>query len=169
MNEKSREKTINGNTIETMINDENIRSLLASLNIGTSHNIYIIKETSHNPINKSILIEIPDDSCTGEIPILLNAKQGQPTVDQVYNAIYQDGADCQKRIIAFTGGNCWDDKYNPSADVDTVKCLIDNMNRFDLNIYLVQLITDSTTSICEYEILAQPNSRLEFSKAECPS
>jgi hypothetical protein len=169
MNEKSREKTINGNTIETMINDENIRSLLASLNIGTSRNIYIIKETSHNPINKSILIEIPDDSCTGEIPILLNVKKGQPTVDQVYNAIYQQGSDCQKRVIVFTGGNNYDDKFNPSADMETVKCLVDNMNRFDLIINLVRMVCDSTGSMCDYEILVQPDSHRKFSKAEYPS
>jgi hypothetical protein len=169
MNKKSQEKSIIANNIETFINEENMRSLLEFLNIGTSRNIYIIKEISHNPINKSILIEIPDDSCTGEIPILLSVKQGQPTVDQVYNAIYQHGADCQNRIIAFTGGNCWDDKYNPSADTDTVKYLVNTMNRFDLNIYLVKMVYDSTDSICDYEILAQPDSHPKFSTAECPS
>ncbi|MCK5470732.1 MAG: hypothetical protein KAI99_19550, partial [Cyclobacteriaceae bacterium] len=144
-------------------------SLLEFLNIGTSRNIYIIKEISHNPINKSILIEIPDDSCTGEIPILLSVKQGQPTVDQVYNAIYQHGADCQNRIITFTGGHFLDDKFNPSADMNIVKCLVDNMNRFDLNIYLVQMIHDSTSSICDYEILAKPDSHPKFSIVESPS
>jgi hypothetical protein len=169
MNKKSREKSNTANTIETFINEENILSLLASLNIGTSHNIYIIKETSHNPINKSILIEIPDDSCNGENRILLNAKQGQPTVDQVYNAIYQLGKDCPKRIIAFTDGHFLDDKFNPSADMDIAKCLIDTMNRFDLNIYLVKMVCDSTSSTCDYEVLAQPDRHPEFSKAECPS
>lgn len=169
MNKKSHEKSINASTIETAFNEENIHSLLEALNIGTCRNIYIIKEISHNPINQSILIEIPNEGCASENQILLNAKQGQPTVDQVYNSIYELGAECQKRIIAFTGGNCWDDEYNPSADVDIVKCVIDNMNRFDLNIYLVQMIYDSTSSTCDYEILAQPDSRPKFSFAECPS
>jgi hypothetical protein len=169
MNKKSQENSNAINTIETVFNRENIQSLLEFLNIGTFRNIYIIKEISHNPINKSILIEIPDDSCTGEIPILLNVKQGQPTVDQVYNAIYQLGADCQQRIIAFTGGNFLDDKFNPSADMDTIKCLIENMNLFDLNIYLIQMGCDSTSSVTNFEILAQPDSHPEFSKAECPS
>ena len=169
MNKKSLEMAINTNIIETAFNEENIHSLLEALTIGTSRNIYIIKEISHNPINKSILIEIPNESCEGEIKIMLNFKQGQPTVDQVYNAIYQLGEECQKRIIMFTGGNCLDDKYNPSADVDIVKCLVDSINRFDLNIYLVQMIYDSTSSICDYEILAQPDSPPVLSKAECPS
>jgi len=156
MNKKSQENSNAVNTIGTILNEENIQSLLEALNIGTSRNIYIIKEISHNPINRSILIEIPNESCVGEIEIMLNFKQGQPTVDQVYNAIYQLGADCQKQVIAFTGGNCWDDKYNPSADMDIVKCLIDNMNQFALNIYLVKLVSDSTSSICDFEILPNP-------------
>jgi len=142
---------------------------LAAINLGTFANINIIKEATYNPINKSILIEIPNESCEGEIEIMLNFKQGQPTVDQVYNAIYQFGADCQKRIIVFTGGNCWDDKYNPSADMDIVKCLVDNINRFALNIYLVKLVSDSTSSIGDYEILVQPDTHPKFSIAECPS
>ena len=157
------------NTIEFVINKENIMRILETIDIGTFCSLNIIQKVTHSPVNESIIIEIPNDGCTGENSILLSMKQGQPTVDQVYNAIYQHGADCQQRIITFIGGNCWDDKYNPSADVDTVKCFVDNMNRFDLNIYLVQMVYDSTSSICEYEILAQPNSHLEFSKAECPS
>ena len=169
MNEKSQDNSNSVNTIETISNEENILILLETFNIGTSRNIYIIKEISHNPINKSILIEIPNDSCEGEIEIMLNFKQGQPTVDQVYNAIFQFVEECQKRVTMFTGGHFLDDKYNPSADVDIVKCLINNMNRFDLNIYLVKLVSDSTSSICDFEILAQPDSHSEFSKEECQS
>jgi hypothetical protein len=169
MNKKSKEKPIIAHNFETAFNKENIQSLLAAINIGTFANINIIKEATYNPINKSILIEIPNESCEGEIEIMLNFKQGQPTVDQVYNAIYQSGTDCQKRVIVFTGGNCWDDKYNPSADIDTVKCLVETMNRFSLNIYLVKLVSDSTSSICDCEILVQPDSHPELSKADCPS
>jgi hypothetical protein len=169
MIKESKEKPINANYFETAFNKENIKSLLAAINIGTFANINIIKEATYNPINKSILIEIPNESCEGEIEIMLNFKQGQPTVDQVYNAIYQFGADCQKRIIVFTGGNCWNDKYNPGADVDIVKCLIENMTRFDRNIYLVKMVCDSTSSIFYYEILVQPDIRPLLSKEECPS
>jgi hypothetical protein len=169
MNEKSQEMPLIAYTLETILNEEKIQSLLETLNLGSFHSINIIKGITHNPVTRSILIEIPNDSCTDENLILLNVKQGQPTVDQIYNAVYQNGAECQNRIIAFTGGNNYDDKYNPSADVDTVKCLVDNINRYNLNIYLVQTVYDSTSSICEYEILAQPDSHPEFSRAECPS
>jgi hypothetical protein len=157
------------NTIEFVISKETIIRILETIDIGTFCSLNIIQKVTHNPVNRSILCEIPNDSCIGENRILLNAKQGQPTVDQVYNAIYQMGSDCHKCIIVFTGGNNYDDKYNPSADVDTVKCLIGNMNRFDRNIYLVQMVYDSTSSICDYEILAQPDSHPKSSSAEYPS
>jgi hypothetical protein len=157
------------NTLEFVINKENIMRILETIDIGTIHSINIIQKVTHSPVNRSILCEIPNDSCIGENRILLNAKQGQPTVDQVYDAVYQDGVDCQNRIIAFSGGNNYDDKYNPSADMDTIKCLIENMNRFDRNIYLVHMVYDSTNSTCDYEILAQPDSHPKSSSAEYPS
>ena len=72
------------NIIETAFSDENIQGLLENLNIGTFASINIIQEINHSPINQSILIEIQNDSCVAENQILLNAKQGQPTVDQVF-------------------------------------------------------------------------------------
>jgi len=169
MSKLSQQKSNAANIVETAFSDENIQGLLEILNIGTSRSINIIQKINHSPINQSILFKFPNDGSTGENQILLNAKQGQPTVDQVFSGLYELGAECQKRIIAFTGVNCWDDKYNPSADMDTVKCLVDNMNRFDLNIYLVKMVYDSTSSTCDYEILAQPDSHPKFSFAECPS
>ena len=44
MNEKLQETPINASTIETVFNEENIHSLLETLNIGTSRNIYILKK-----------------------------------------------------------------------------------------------------------------------------
>ena len=76
MIKESKEKPIIAHDFETAFNKENIQSLLAAINIGTFANINIIKEATYNPINKSILIEIPNESCEGEIEIMLNFKQG---------------------------------------------------------------------------------------------
>jgi hypothetical protein len=157
------------NTIEFIINKENIMRILETIDIGTFCSLNIIQKVTHSSVNESILIRVPNDSCEGETEIILNFKQGQSTVDQVYDAVYQNGVDCQNRIIAFTGGDTLDDKYNPSADVDTVKCLIDTINRFDLNISLVHMVYDSTNSACDFEILAKPDRHPKFIKAECPS
>jgi len=169
MNRKSCQHKNVDSTVENILRTENILHLLQALEIGTFANINIFKEIAHNPINKSTLIRIPNNACASETDILLNVKQGRPTVDQVYEAIYQRGSDCHQCIIVFTGGNNYDDKYNPSADVDTVKCLIDNMNRYKLNIYLVQMVYNSTSSICDYKVLVQPDSHSEFNQARCPT
>jgi len=169
MNKKSLEKPIMTNNAEIVLNEDGIINLLEEINIGTFRSINIQKEMMHSPYNKSVVIRIPDQSCSSDTDILLNFKQGQSTVDQVFNAIYREGSDWQKRIIVFTSGDASDDKFNPSADIGTAKCLFDNMNRFDLNLYLVQLITDSTSSIPEYEFLATPPDQTEFSRSQCPS
>jgi len=169
MNKKSQKNTINDSIVDTVFNEERILNLLEMLNIRTTGSINIIKEVTHTPTNKSIVIEIPNDGCVGENQILLNVKQGQPAVGQIFDVVYQKGSDCHQRIVSFTGGNILDDKFNPSADVDTMKCLVENMNRFARNMYLVKMSHDTTTSTFDYEILAQPNSHPEFSRADCPS
>ena len=84
MSKLSQQKSNAANIIETAFSDESIQGLLEILNIGTSRSINVIHEITHNPVNKSILFEISNDSCIGENQVLLNAKQGQPTVDQVF-------------------------------------------------------------------------------------
>ena len=83
MSKLSQQKFNAANIIETAFSDENIQGLLEILNIGTFHSINIIREIAHNPVNKSVLIEIQNDSCVDENQILLSVKQGQATVDQV--------------------------------------------------------------------------------------
>ena len=51
MSKLSQQKFNAANIIETAFSDENILSLLETLNIGTSRIINIIKEITHNPIN----------------------------------------------------------------------------------------------------------------------
>jgi len=169
MNKESQKNTINESIGEIAFTEKRILNLLEMLNISTTGSINVIEEKTHTPTDKSVVIEYPNDGCVGQNQILLNVKRGQPVCDQVYDAGYQNGSVCHQRIILFTGGNILDDKFNPSADVDTVKCLVDAMNRFDLDIYLVKISHDSTNSNCDYEILAQPDSHSEFSRAECPS
>jgi len=84
MSKLSQQKSNAANIIETAFSEENIQGLLEILNIGTFASINIIQEINHSPINQSILIDIQNDSCVAENQILLNAKQNQPTVDQVF-------------------------------------------------------------------------------------
>ena len=169
MSKMSLEKPMIASKIETAFNEENIQSLLATINIRPFGSTKIIKEFNHSLINKSILIQIHDDSCVSEYRILLNIKLGQPTVDQVYNAIYQLGADCQNRIIAFTCGHCCDDKENPGADIDKVRSLVETMNEYDQSIFLVQVSSDSTSFAIDYDVLAKLNDQPKFSKTQCPT
>jgi len=172
MNEKSQENPININIIENIFRTENITHLLQTLKITTSasSNINIIKEIANNLVNKSILFKVPNDGCVGENQILVNFKQGQPTVDQVYDTIYKLGSDCSERIIGFTGGQCWDDKENPGADIEKIRSLVETMNEYGQNIYLVKMSCgDSTSSDIEYDVMAKPTDQPKFSKAQCPT
>ena len=48
--------------------------------------------------------------------ILVDLKPGQPTTEQVFDAAYETGADCDKRVIMYTGEKIGDDDENPTAD-----------------------------------------------------
>ena len=52
MSKLSQQKFKAANIIETAFNEENIQGLLEILNIVTFDSINIIKEITHNPINK---------------------------------------------------------------------------------------------------------------------
>jgi hypothetical protein len=85
MSRLSQQKIKAANIIETAFSEEYIHGLLEILNINTSRSINIVQEIDHSLINQNILSDIPNDSCIGENQILLNFKQGQATVDQVFD------------------------------------------------------------------------------------
>ena len=60
--------------------------------------------------------------------ILIDLKPGEPTTDQVFDIVYKTGADCDKRVIMYTGGKSENDEGDPTADQYAVESLTNVMN-----------------------------------------
>jgi hypothetical protein len=89
--------------------------------------------------NRGGLIITGKEECSGQTEkILIDFKLGDPSINQVYDAIYETGKDCSKRIIMF-GGLAKDEVLDPATNEYVVGSLITSMNHYQLNLYFVQL------------------------------
>lgn len=101
--------------------------------------------------------------------ILIDFKLGEPCVDQVYDAIYEIGKDCSKRIIMF-GGLGMNEVRDPATDEYVVESLITSMNHYPLNLYFVQLdCSNFVTELYYMKLIGGIISRPKFSINDLPS
>ena len=108
------------------------------------HNIAKIKSVENvqryqKDENRSGLLITGIEEETGQTEkILIDFKLGEPSIEQVFDAIYEIGKDCSKRIIMFGGVNK-SDVLDPGTHEFVVESLITGMNDYPLNLYLVKL------------------------------
>ena len=89
--------------------------------------------------NRSGLLIYGKEEETGRTEkILIDFKLGGPCINQVFDAIYEIGKDCSKRIIMF-GGVGKNEVRDPATDEYVVASLITSMNHYPLYFSLVQL------------------------------
>jgi hypothetical protein len=89
--------------------------------------------------NRSGLLIYGKEEETGRTEkILIDFKLGEPCINQVYDAIYEIGKDCSKRIIMF-GGVGKNEVPDPATDENVVGSLIIDISHYPLNFSLVQL------------------------------
>lgn len=101
--------------------------------------------------------------------ILIDFKLGEPSIAQVFDAIYEIGNDCSKRIIMF-GGFGKNEVFDPATDEYVVESLITSMNHYPLNMYLVKLgCRDFKTELYYMNLIAGISSRPKFSINDLPS
>jgi hypothetical protein len=92
--------------------------------------------------HKSIICNLVKEIREETAEVYIDMKHGQPTTDQVFDAVYGRGAKCKIRIIMYDGKESKEDVGNPAADEDVVESLIEAMNAYPLNLYLVKLESD---------------------------
>ena len=70
---------------------------------------------------------------------MIDLKQGQPIINQVYDSLYDIGKDCSKRIIMYTGGQNAYDQNTPSADTCVVESAVSNLEQYPLGMYMYKM------------------------------
>ena len=100
-------------------------------------------------------------------PVYITIKHGQPTTDQVFEAVYGRGSKCRFRAIMYDGETLDEDLQNPSAYDIIVESFVDGMNSYGGNLFLMKVGFD-TDGCIKCDTITAPNKIANRSEAKIP-
>jgi hypothetical protein len=138
-------------TVEEMINFIAKKSTLHQflernkiMDIDTIHEIIPYERDDYR---RGLIVDVKEKNADARSKIMIDLKQGQPIINQVYDSLYTVGKDCEKRIVLYSGGQNDYDKDVPIADTVVVRTAVSNLQEYPLGIYLFKM--DENTFIIE--------------------
>jgi hypothetical protein len=143
-------------------------TMLTKYGFAEAESIEKIDSYESGQYRKGLIFHVREKDTNTIQKILIDIKIGQPSTDQVCEAIYKVGKNCHKRIIVYTEGYNEDDKGNPAADMYVVDNLIAVMNAYPLNLELFYLNED-TFSLISYDESSYKVTSHEYPYIEVPS
>ena len=148
-------------TFKDLTNKDIVLGFLTRHQIVPGGEIHSLELYERGEDQKGVIVTVKDEVSAGTMNVLIDVKVGQPSTEQVYNALYEKGKNCSKRIIAFTGGASEADMGNPSADELVVSSLIACMNQYPLGLYLVKMPDWPVAEVADlepFEIFLHPST-----------
>jgi len=98
-----------------------------------------IQGYTNNQDHMGMILTVKEKDKDARFKIMMDIRSGEPSIDQVYDAVYETGRECSKRVILYTGGLNVNDKDNPAVDEWAVGSLVANMNVYPLDLYLFKI------------------------------
>jgi len=139
----------NKKNVEEMINYIAQKSTLHQLfetnkiiDIDTIHEINIYERDGNR---RGLIVEVQEKNLDVRSKIMIDLKQGQPIINQVYDALYGIGKDCSKRIIMYSGGKNNYDSGIPTAVLWVMELVLRNLHEYPLAISLCKMDEKSFT------------------------
>jgi len=130
-------------SVEEMINFIAKKSTLHQLfetnkinDIDTIHEINIYERDGNR---RGLIVEVQEKNLDVRSKIMIDLKQGQPIINQVYDALYGIGKDCSKRIIMYSGGKNDYDSGIPTAVLWVMELVLRNLHEYPLAISLCKM------------------------------
>ena len=116
---------------------------------------------------KGLIMNVNEAGSEALSKLIIDIRAGQPSTDQVYDAVYGIGKECTKRVIVFTDEKTGDDGWNPTVDEFVVRNLIEVMNEYQLELFLVKFSDDAM----QPDLIAKGTfeDEPEYSIADLPS
>ena len=99
--------------------------------------------------------------------VYIDFKHGEPTTDQVFDAVYGKGAKCKLKVILYDGETSKKEGNNPAADEIIVESFVDAMNSYGANLFLAKVGLDADGCI-ECETIIAPDEIVEPAAAKIP-
>jgi hypothetical protein len=137
----------NQKTLDEMIayiaEEERLRQFLSNYEITEIDEIHDIRHYQRGSDRKGLIFEVNEKDAEKRSKILIDLRFGQPIINQVYDALYDVGKDCDIKIIIHTNG--WNDfdRNIPAVDNCAVLSLIARLHEDNVAILLCEM--NSTT------------------------
>jgi hypothetical protein len=87
---------------------------------------------------QGIIVKIQEAGNDNLSSVMIDVRKGQPSTEQVYDAVYGVGKDCSKRVIVYDDAQNDRDTGNSTTDHYVVGRLIKAMDDYPLNLYHVK-------------------------------
>jgi hypothetical protein len=144
--------------IRDLLSDSKFENFLIEKNIADVDQIFKLSHYQIGNDRAGFIAKLKEKNSDDVKKIMVDLKQGQPTVNQVYDALYEIGKDCDIRIIMHTDSHNDADKGIPTADDCIVSRLICQLQDRGINIRLYKYF-EKTSNIENnelYNILGKP-------------
>jgi hypothetical protein len=135
------QKTLN-EMIKHIAEEINIRQLLNSHEIADIKEINGIKHYERDDKRFGLIVDIKENNRIERTRILIDLRMGQPSVHQVYDALYDIGKDCDIRIIVHTNRNNDYDGNISAVDDCVVLSLIAQLQKDNVAVLLFEMEHD---------------------------
>ena len=131
--------------MRSIANDENLKRFLKEYKIAKISEINFKKYFNKDDHRCTAIIDAQEELFNHSTKILIDLRIGQPSVNQVYDALYDIGGDCDIKVIIYTDGCNDKDKGIPVADEYVVATLIRELQYNNIPIILFTIDQDTLT------------------------
>ena len=131
--------------MRSFANDDNLKRFLEIYEIAKITEINYKKYHSKDDNRCTAIIDVQEESFNHSTKILIDLRIGQPSVNQVYDALYEIGSDCDIKVIFHTDRYNEKDKGIPVADEYLVASLIRELQDNNIPIILFSIDQDTLT------------------------
>jgi len=154
--------------MDHIIDENRLKEILDRYDLAYVSKIHGIQHYEKDDNRHGVVIDIQENKLADKTKVLIDLRQGQPIVNQVYDALYDVGKDCDIKIIVFTDSNNDYDKGVPVADEYLVSGMIGKLQDMNIPIYLFSINQSEMiiTLVDSYQTWYQVN---RFKSASIPT
>jgi len=150
------------NMINTIEEENTLKTFFGNNKIADINQIVDIQHYQQKDYHGGLILTIMEKDADKTTKILIDVRHGLTTINQVYDALYEIGKDCDIKIIVYSNGANGHDKFNPANDEYAVLSLIAWLQGDNVPVALYEI--DRETSEMKYVNLYQDWHRVNRSK-----
>ena len=125
--------------IDLITEAQPLHDMLEKSGISKITEVNRIKKYQRKGDREGILLKVKKDNDPEAIKVLIDLKIGEPAIDQIIDATFGIGNDCDRRIILYAPGTNTSDLQNPAADELVVSSLVQCLQRYPLGFSLFKI------------------------------